>query len=613
MSLGYRRVVTVVLGLLAGCGRPSPPPPAPSPPTGRPEVADQVPSRAPLASFVAPLPEPPATNPAVPAYELADDLSNLANLADFAFLDAPQRAMLAAQGFCATPAPDGPFEAAYLRNYDQEVAGFVTVDAVVHAFAQLADQTATQLVGESYPALLASLVMALLERTGEQITQAPSGELKDAARRNQARLWAAARLLGLEVELDPVMEGLAGEYVAPLGTQDTGVLGALRLFGQPLAERDPTGAWRHDELRELLLLLHALGAEPGAPYLHWAAIAESWAWFAGRPDGLTPRDGLAAAAEVFGAERRLRDYLDAERLVAFGKELEARQGERVALFGPPAEPLREAQESLSRARREGTADLVEVLAALGQPRARELVEAARLPQRNPDYREAAERLTQQFDALDEREWRRDLRLGRLWATAPCSVPPAEGEPAFRRSHAWADKSLLTVLAATDRELVTTAPAGDLTEIAAETPAETPPAGYVEPLPEVYDRLGWLARATAAGLRDHGLLSPPLEGAWSAFADLAAFCAQAARDELANRSLSAEQRDRVYYFGRELAWLLGGAAGDPPPVLVIYVVIPHDGKLYLARGAMLAWRPPEAPGGLPPWCASFVLPNRFAPR
>lgn len=605
MSPGYRGVVTVVLGLLAGCGRPSPPPPAPAPPPSTLEVADQVPAREEVPSFVAPLPEPPATTPAVPAYEVADDLSNVANLADFAFLDPPQRAMLAAQGFCATPAPEGPFEAAYLRNYDQEIAGLVTADAVLYAFDSLADQTAAQLAAESYPALLTSLVMALFERTGEQVAQAPSGELKDAARRNQARLGAAARMLGMEVQLEAPAD--------PSPDEAAGATDVIDWLAEPIAARDTeNGEWPHADLRELLLMLHALGAEPGAPYRHWAAVAESWAWFAGRPDSLTAGDALAAADEVFGAERRLHAYTDATRLAAFAAALDAR-GDRVALFGPPAEPIREAQGRLTRARREGTADLVEVLATLGQPRARELVDAARLPQRNPDYRAAAERLTSRFDALDEADWRRDLRLGRLWAAGPCSAAPAEGEPAFRRAPAWADKSLLTVLAAADSDRSAVTPAGEVPAPAAATPAETPPAGYVEPLPEVYARLGYLARATTAGLRAHGLLTPRDEGAWSAFADLADYCVQTSLDELANRSLTAEQRDRIYYFGRELAWLLGGAAAGEPPVLVLYVVIPHDGKLYLARGAMLAWQPPEPPGGLPAWCASFVLPNRFAPR
>ncbi len=76
-------------------------------------------------------------------------------------------------------------------------------------------------------------------------------------------------------------------------------------------------------------------------------------------------------------------------------------------------------------------------------------------------------------------------------------------------------------------------------------------GYVEPVPEAWGRLAYLAKLARDGLRDRGLLSSDMANAYGAFGSILAFLKDCAEKELAGQTLSKDAYERIQSFGGEL--------------------------------------------------------------
>jgi hypothetical protein len=283
---------------------------------------------------------------------------------------------------------------------------------------------------------------------------------------------------------------------------------------------------------------------------------------------------------------------------------------------------------------------------LDQPRAESLMtDGYAVSAHLPAYREALGTARARLAKLDDAAWRADLPSGRLWAAR--ALPVGGGGPVWQRTAAWADKTLVTSLAAWAAGRRRAAPgpvAPEVVEPEAKS-ADHPPA-YVEPAPETYHRLAALAEALAAGLRRHDLLPIEQTARLSALTRFCAFLERVSATELSNHSLAAPDRAELAGGADELERLLlapdgrgrrvsaladlgGQVQAGVGPVLALYVVIPDNGKLYLARGAALSYIECRAEPldderwcamideglapGQPEWAASFVTANPSEPR
>lgn len=688
----------VAAALLCACRAPAPPPKAPTTtPSPAPEPPPEM-LRPRGTAFRSPGPyRPSSVTAAVPGYSLAADLHQVANLKQFAFLNDSQRALLGRQHFVVTPAADAAPEGVYERNIAARLPSILTTDMALLAFDRVARRTWRRLEAESLPALLTALTLSLVERSAEQYRAAPSAELKDAARANLAYLAVAARLLGLAAEDET---GAGRQAAAELARLDTGQIrsaifpyafpaeipalteaadrpararAALAWYtAAPFATRyrnargDPVEAW--GVVRQMLLLSHALGTPPEEPLRQWETVADTRRFLLGATAELDVADLLATAEEVYGPRRTLRDYDDFQRLRQFATALSQRvrpslgaaglgpelpYPERFRLFGAPHRPDRDLLVELSDPLRRVAGGL-DLFAALGHPRAAELLEHTyRVPATTPRYDTALERVRAYFEALEPDTWRADLYLGRLWACAALAGPTA-GHPQFQQAPAWADRTLLATLAAwaTLRHEDSLGPPPPPALAPEPRRDPQPPVGYVEPAPELYNRLAYLAAGMTAGLQVLGLLTDDLAAEQLALAELLTFCRTAAERELRNESLTLAERQWLFGFDRILGALLESAGEAVPvagvaeaavlgtarleigvgPVQVLDVIVPDSGKFYLARGAVLSYheqaRPLEsrwsdaewqqllvsgsAPGQ-PEWAASFVVPNRSQPH
>ena len=233
------------------------------------------------------------------------------------------------------------------------------------------------------------------------------------------------------------------------------------------------------------------------------------------------------------------------------------------------------------------------------------------------------------------------------------------------SPAWQDKSLVTTLASwTELRHDTilygkqsTAECGD-----GEEPPP-PPKSYVEPEPEVYARLLWLTKTTAAGLRSRGLLDQDRISDFQGVENLLQFLLNCSLKELRGQELTRDEYYQLKGYGAELERLtlsLVSTGGYPPNswsqitskadkdmalvadvhtdgyakevleegvgrAVELWVVVPVGGKLWLARGAAFShyefrqpmssrltdeqWQQRVAAGKAPPlasWTRSYLV-------
>ena len=163
------------------------------------------------------------------------------------------------------------------------------------------------------------------------------------------------------------------------------------------------------------------------------------------------------------------------------------------------------------------------------------------------------------------------------------------------------------------------------EMGGRGPEEKDDRGYVEPNPEVFARLAALLKMTNEGLEIRGLLTPSLKDNLGKMEQLAMSLKNISEKELNDEKLSADEYELIRSYGGQLEhfWLevnkdepafketpsLKTYLNENPAALItdvatnpngevleegigaifeIYVVVPIDGKLRLAKGGVYSY-------------------------
>ena len=308
---------------------------------------------------------------------------------------------------------------------------------------------------------------------------------------------------------------------------------------------------------------------------------------------------------------------------------------------------------------------LDVLAALGSARAYEHLKA--MGETHYDrYDAQLAKMKTELAGKTTADWTQNLYWGWLWTLKGLSEPAPAGYPRFAQTPAWADKELNTALASwaeIRHDTILYAKQSSTAECGGEEPGKQPPVpkGYVEPTPEVYHRLLWLTQATREGLQQRKLMTKRMESSFRGMEDLLTFLESVSVKELTNQPLKAAEYDAIRCIGADLEDLLteitgaiggkeGGLVSDTDEDMAavadvhtadqavleegvghgfeIFVVVPIQGKLYLARGAVFsyyeftgsiadrltdeAWQKMLREGQAPPqpkWTSSFMAEEK----
>jgi hypothetical protein len=305
---------------------------------------------------------------------------------------------------------------------------------------------------------------------------------------------------------------------------------------------------------------------------------------------------------------------------------------------------------------------LDVMAALGSARARELLTARYHQDGHAGYLRQLDAVTAELAAKPESEWLQNLYWAWLYSLKPLLEPRGAGYPPFMRTPRWLDKNLVTTQGSWAQLRHDTILYGKPSGAELGGPEEVPVQGYVEPCPDVFGRLAYLARMSRDELRRLNVLPAKLADGYSKFGNMLLFLKDCAEKELTNQTLTKDAYARIQWFGGELERLsldvVEGGAGISSWFQIanetdrymstiadvhtsfdqclevgvgtanrIYVIVPRpSGGLQLAKGGVMSYyefRWPvsdrltdekwikmlqtKAAPAMPDWTRSFVVP------
>lgn len=198
---------------------------------------------------------------------------------------------------------------------------------------------------------------------------------------------------------------------------------------------------------------------------------------------------------------------------------------------------------------------LDVMALLGSDRSRELLDE--LDDSNyKDYVRQYGALEDEFDSFDAAEWNKNLYWSWLFALKPLLDEPGAGYPTFMQTDAWQDKELTTALTswAELRHDTILYAKQSYTMVATAMPMpspEKPVVGYVEPVPEFYNRLLALTRMTNSGLAEMDVLDGSAERRLDNLEEILERLVLISSKELENEELTDADYDFIKNFGGRL--------------------------------------------------------------
>jgi hypothetical protein len=209
-------------------------------------------------------------------------------------------------------------------------------------------------------------------------------------------------------------------------------------------------------------------------------------------------------------------------------------------------------------------------------------------------------LDSQFSNFSAADWNRNLYWSWLYSLQPLLNDYGSGYPTFMQTDAWQDKELSTSLASwTELRHDTILYAKQTYAIATDLPVfGDKPVGYVEPVPEFYDRLLALTRMTSDGLEELDVLDEDTGGRFESLESVLEKLIEISEKELENEELTEEDKVYISKFGEMITASASVDEEARKTVLVADVYTePNDG-LVLEEGtghvdmAIVAYKLPD---------------------
>ncbi len=229
---------------------------------------------------------------------------------------------------------------------------------------------------------------------------------------------------------------------------------------------------------------------------------------------------------------------------------------------------------------------LDVMAIFGSKRAKEIIKELGDDQYS-DYESKFSQLKQIVDTLKPEDWYQNLYWNWLYSLQGLFEPYGQGYPTFMQTQAWQDKELNSVLASWSELRHDTILYVKQSYTIAEMGAgfEPPVVGYVEPVPEFYNRLLNLTKMTKIGLEKlvpaANLEELKISSALQNFSDIITRLIEISQKELANQSLDEQEYSFINNFGKtseDLIAIVAGGDVDPKILKSVMVADVHtDGN------------------------------------
>lgn len=201
---------------------------------------------------------------------------------------------------------------------------------------------------------------------------------------------------------------------------------------------------------------------------------------------------------------------------------------------------------------------LDVMALLGSDRSRQLLDE--LDDSNYRYYDRQyDELKEEFDSFDAADWNKNLYWSWLFALKPLLDDYGEGYPTFMQTGAWKDKELTTALASWAELRHDTILYAKQSYVMEECslPPEKPVVGYVEPVPEFYNRLLALTRMTNNGLSEMDVMDRTAKRRLDSLEMILERLVNISSKELENKELTQDDYDFIKNFGDNLNDVITG--------------------------------------------------------
>lgn len=250
------------------------------------------------------------------------------------------------------------------------------------------------------------------------------------------------------------------------------------------------------------------------------------------------------------------------------------------------------------------------------------------------YQERTEENISTVKKMEDLDWQKNMYRGWLWMLKSYDQKFGQGYPTFMRNEAWERKDLVSALGSFAELKHDTVLYGKavMAEMGGGGDIEIPKS-YVEPNVELYEKLNWLLEFTKVNLKDRQMLSEKYEEKINNFQAMVTKFRDISIKELQNEALTEDEILDLLYIGGEMERIMvdfvestdennisywyeiQNATDRRMPVVVdlmrvvknnlglpegdishigtgkpmeIYVIYPHQDKLYMGRGATFSY-------------------------
>lgn len=190
-----------------------------------------------------------------------------------------------------------------------------------------------------------------------------------------------------------------------------------------------------------------------------------------------------------------------------------------------------------------------------------------------DYEVQTSLLKKEFDSFSSEDWNKNLYWSLLYSLKSLISEYGDGYPTFMQTEAWQDKELTTSLASWTELRHDTILYAKQSYTARETSAMPPEeeekiTGYVEPVPEFYNRLLALTKMTNKGLDDMGVLDDSSRYRLQNLEKILERLIDISKKELNGENLTEEDYRFIKDFGDELNGVIYSVEDDAKKTTII---------------------------------------------